>query len=351
DIAREIDLIEEIIRLYNYEKLEAKFETSISFGGSPLPERLRPLPLREDIRRWLVSNGFFEIITQNQIDPATAALHTEDPVRIANPLGEELSVMRPSAGPSALRVAEKNFRINNYNLRLFEIGRIFEKCDEREDTFIPGIRERHQLMIAITGQLSPMQWGAPEREVDFYDIRGVAEDLIEFLHLESLKLKAVDADDPLFSKNSLAIIKKKMPIGRLGQIRREILEKFDIKNNIYMILLDFEEFVSAPVKPNKYTPVSPFPPVTRDLAFVADKDAPAGDIENLIAQTGGKLLAGVRLFDVYTGKSVGDGRKSLAYALEFSSTERTLKDKEVDKIVKKIVKEVENKFNAKLREF
>jgi phenylalanyl-tRNA synthetase beta chain len=351
DMEQEIDLVEEIARLYTYEEIEAKYETSISFGAMAMPDYLRMPTLTDQLRAYMVNNGFFEIITQNMIDPASAKIFTDAPVRIANPLGEELSIMRPSVVPSALRVIEKNFRLNNYNLRLFEIGRIFEKCDPREDTFIEGIREKQHFMAAMTGEGGPVQWAAGDREVDFYDIKGLAEDMIEFLMLTGIKIKPAKSNHPAFSKNSVELLLKKKSIGRLGEIRRDLLEKFDIENNVYMLLIDFDEMARVPVKEKKYSPVSPYPGISRDLAFVAPDKTPAGEVEDQIWQNGGKLLNNVRLFDVYSGKSIGSGMKSLAFNLYYSSPERTLVDKEVDKSVNKIVKAIEKKFDAKLREF
>ncbi len=351
DVTLEIDLIEEIARLYNYDKIEPDFTSNIDFTRESLPMHLAVPELRQRLREFLVPKGYIEILTQNMIDPKSAEIFTDKPVMIANPLGEELSVMRPSMVPSVLKTIERNIRIGNLNQSIFEIGKIFQSTDKNEDTFIPGFREKEILMIARCGNAWDIHWGAEERPVDFYDIKGVYEEMTEFFGWKDFELEKASGKDPAFSGNSLVIKHDGNEIGIFGELKDSFLEEFEINSNVMMLLMDASHLYKLPGKSMKYTKVSPYPAVIRDVAFVLDKNVNAGLILEEIESSGSKLLREVKVFDVYKGESIGEGKKSIAYSLKFSSHERTLVDEEVDSEVDKIVKAVENKFEAQLRKF
>lgn len=346
DISEEIDLVEEVVRLYNYDKLEPQFFANISFDARPLPYKLQLPPLRNKLREFLISNGYNESLTQNQIDPDSAALFTQSPLIVANPLGRELSIMRPSLLPSMLRVIDRNIRLGTPNLQLFEVGKIFETNDDPENT-VKGVKERENILIALTGDKFIDNWGEKNRAVNFYDIKGLLESIIEFVKLKNINL--VQESEKGFGANSLSIYLGKTKIGSLGEVDRKTLKIYDIDQQVVALLLDMTELYKLPEIKSRYNKVSSYPTVSRDLAFTVPSDLEAGKISALIESNGGKYLKSVVIFDVYIGDKIGEGKKSVAYSLEFVSSERTLTDEDIDKVISKLIKNIENTFKAELR--
>ncbi|HOK15233.1 MAG TPA: phenylalanine--tRNA ligase subunit beta, partial [Candidatus Kapabacteria bacterium] len=202
DIFEEIDLIEEVARFYNYDNIEPNYVSSITFSESIVDDNLQISPLKNKIRHFIVSNGFTEILTQNMVDTRSADIFTSNPVKIANPLGEELSIMRPSIVPSILKTINLNIRYGNTNLKIFEIGKIFKHTDDNK-ALLPGYEEREILAISLIGKTFPKQWSEKERPFDFYDLKGFVEDFADFLRLP-ISFSKIDSDG-IYSPNSLKI--------------------------------------------------------------------------------------------------------------------------------------------------
>jgi phenylalanyl-tRNA synthetase beta chain len=350
DVDYEVDLIEEIARMYNYDNIEPQFSTNLNFLGNDLPEHLSVPPIKEELRRFFVPRGFQEIITYNLSDPKMAEIFTENPVRIANPLGKELSVLRPSLVPSILKVMQHNIRFGTHDISLFEIGKTFHKTNKK-DTFIEGFEEKEWLAVAISGLKQPKNWSEQAKEVDFYDIKGICEEVIECLRLEDVKFKDDIKDQTVFTKNALNIYAGKSAIGSMGEISKKMLDLFDIEQKVFILLFDLMELYGISRQTPKYSPVAPFPAMLRDIGFVVDRTINAVEILNLINNKGGKLLKDVKVFDVYEGKSIEKGKKSIAFSLTYSSPDRTLVEKDVEDSISKVVAAVEKKFNATLRKF
>ncbi len=348
DVFSEIDLIEEIARLYNYDNIEPKF-----FGGKRSrvepPANLAIPKEREAVADYLTKNGFNEIVSQNIIDPKSARMFSENLIEIANPLGEELSVMRPAVLPSVLKIIEKNARRGNKDLRLFELGRSFE-LSKNGWKFIENHKEKEELVVAITGSRYPKQWANREEEADYYDIKGIAEDLFEFFGIEDYKF-APNEERKIYSKNSVSIIIDGKRAGTLGELSSEILAAFGLEKKTFALEIDAEAFYKAKRRERKHRKVSPYPPAYRDLAFVVDKSVPAEKIAAAIEKKGGKFLKKALIFDVYEGAKIGEGKKNLAFSLSFSAPDRTLTDEEIDRSIEKIIAAVEKEFDARLRKF
>ncbi|MFC2130056.1 phenylalanine--tRNA ligase subunit beta [Bacteroidota bacterium] len=351
DVSQEIDLIEEIARLYNYDNIEPDYSISVSLASGSVPAELTIPPLRGKISDYLIKSGFNEIITQNMMDPATADLFTDNPIKISNPLGEELSVMRPSIIPAVLRTIGRNIRLGNGDLKFFEIGRSFHVVDENQETFIKNLYEKEEIIIALSGKTMPQQWGVQDKNADFYDIKGIVEELTEFFRLSKVKYKHNETDNTIFNKNSMEIIANGDSIGKFGEVSNDLLKRFEIEVPVYLGLLNLSMLYKSEREIPYYSQVPPYPGIARDLGFIVDKSLTAKEIQNEIMNKGGNLLKSSVVFDVYEGKSIEKGKKSIAYSLNFSSPKRTLKDEEVDITVDKIVHAVEKKFNARLRKF
>lgn len=346
DISEEIDLVEEVVRLYNYDKLEPQFFANISFDARPLPDGLRLPALRNRVREYLISNGYNESLTQNQIDPDSAAIFTESPLVVANPLGRELSIMRPSLLPSMLRVVSRNIRLGTPDLQLFEVGKIFETTDDEENV-VKGVKERENLLVILSGNKYRDNWDVKNRAVNFYDIKGLLQSIVEFAKLSNVQI--VQNAETGFGANSCHIIMGKTKIGAVGEIDRKLLKQYDVEQPVVALLLDMTELYKLPDNQSRYNKVSSFPSVSRDLAFTVPEELEAGKVITLIEANGGKYLKSVDIFDVYKGDNIGQGKKSVAYSLEFVSSERTLTDEDIDKVITNLVKNIESTFKAELR--
>jgi len=173
--------------------------------------------------------------------------------------------------------------------------------------------------------------------------------MVTFFGFEGIKLEKNKSDNKAFSKNSMIIKVKKEEVGILGEISSKLLDKFDIEVPVFAFIIDLDKFYKIRVKNKKYKPVSPFPAMNRDLAFVVNDGVEALQIQREIENKGGKLLQSVEIFDLYKGKALGDNKKSIAFSLMYSSADRTLVDKEVEESIEKIVKSVGQKFGAEIR--
>ncbi len=347
DIFGEIDLIEEIARMYNYDNITPNYVSSINFSGKGVHPKLATPPMRDKLRDYFVASGFTEILTQNMIDPKSAGIFTENPVEIANPLGVELSRLRPSMVPSILKTIDLNLRHGNQSLKIFEIGKVFNHSDKKNN-LLAGFEETEMLQIALVGKSTPKQWALPEKAWDFYDIKGLAEDFNEFFNL-SMKFDLPNENNPAYSANCLAIKANGKEIGYFGAASANILKQFDLDTPVLLLELNLTVLFNLDVKVQKYKPFSPFPTVNRDLAFLLDESINSGDVRKIIAKIGGGYLKKVEVFDFYAGKNLPEGKKSLAYSLSFSAPDRTLLDEDIDPAIEKIIKEVEKVFSAELR--
>ncbi len=347
DVFGEIDLIEEVARMYNYDNITPNYVSSITFSGEGVHESLRTPELKNRLRHYFVSNGFNEILTQNMIDSAAASLFDDNAVKIANPLGEELSIMRPSSIPSILKTVNLNQRYGNSSLKLFEIGKIFKHSDD-SGTHLKGYREDEVLSICLVGKNIPKQWADKDRNWDFYDLKGIIEDLSEFANL-NITFKANELPVPAFSANSISLWVGKEQVGSIGYVSSNLLKKYDIESEVLIGVVELSKIYALKFKQNKYVPVSPFPSISRDLAFIVADNVAAELLKQEISANGGNLLKRVDIFDVYQGKNLEDGKKSLAYNLIFAAPDRTLVEEEVEKAVATIVAAIEEKFGATLR--
>jgi len=341
------DVVEEIARVYGFPRIPEHHL------ADPLPpQRSNPALEREEhLRDVLARLGLQEIIThrmtapeiENRLlpkmeNPAGAEIEY---VRVANPITPEKRVLRRSLLASVLNVVERNARLRD-SLAFFEIGSVFvPKSGELPE-------EPRRLAIALSGRRYESAWDAKVGvKLDYYDLKGLLEALMETLHLE---VTYAPAEHPSFHPGKCAaLLLGTTPLGAFGELHPLVQENYDFVAPVLAADLDLEVIFAA--VPASYTarPVSEFPPVLEDIAIIVDEGLPADKVGALIRQTGGKMLASVRLFDVFRSEQIGAGKKSLAYALTYQSLEGTLTDKEAASIRNRIVRRLENELGAKLR--
>lgn len=338
DLSREIDLIEEVARIYGYDKIESKF----SAGGELLTPISTGERLIKKVKSFLVGKGLFEVVSNNLVDPVKMSRidSTNEPVRILNPLNEELSVLTTSLRYNLLSIIAWNLNRKEGDLRIFELGKVFWSTGKKE------AEERLKLEIALCGRKHPIFWGEKEKPADFYDLKGIVEDLLYELKIEEFQiLPKITGEDRSFELESQG-----KSIGYLERVSEEILKIFDIEQEVFLAELDFKALLELTPLPGVYTPLPRFPRVERDISILVNEKVLCADLEKAIIETGGKIVEKVRLFDLYRGAQVPKGKKSLAYSIWYRSEERTLTDQEVEIVHRQIIERLKTGFGAELRE-
>ncbi len=345
------DLIEEVARVYGYDNIP-----EIRLADVLPPQKGNPVLEKEErVRDLLVAFGLQEVISYRWSTPEKEARRiapgaeadSKPYIKMLNPLSYDKAFLRHSVMSSVLDVAEHNSRIRE-RLAYFEIGPIFLQGEEGG---LPD--ELRRLGIVMAGQREPAGWQpADTNNMDFYDLKGVIEGLLNGLRLSGVRFEAADA--PSFHPGKCAkVLVGEQQIGVFGELHPRVREQFDwsatLKGAVVAGEFDMDLLLQL-VPPMYQTENLPtFPPVLEDLALVLDESVPADKVEAFIRQTGGKLLSDVRLFDVFRSELIGAGKKSLAYSLTYQAPDRTLKDDEIKQLRNKIIKRLEHEVSAKLR--
>jgi phenylalanyl-tRNA synthetase beta chain len=343
DLAEEIDLIEEVARVYGYDNIETKTRTTVDFS--------KPLALRglqDELRSYLIGAGYNEMLTYSLQDQTSGHLAGGKAVEVLNPVSTEASVLRTSLIPGSLQVVRNNRSHGQRDLRLFEIGSVFRLLDGASRESLEAYDEEEHILLLLTGSASPLHFNSESREVDFFDLKGEAEALLAKFCLDKYRFISYDNASALI-ESALAVEINGSYAGFLGKISKSIAEKSDIVGDVCVVELKTAPIQMSWSSEKKFNALPRYPSVRRDLAFIVDSALPQEAVEHAIREAGGSLLLGLVLFDLYAGEQIGGGRKSLAYALEFQPIDRTLTDSEVDGIVKRIVSHVGATCRAALR--
>ena len=352
DITREIDLIEEIARVYGYDNIP----TTLPKGDIPVPVPNPSTEVRKHIKYFLLAAGMMEAINYSFCDPNcfdkirfTADNPLRDALKLRNPLSPEMSVLRTTLIPSLLENAQHNRNHQIDTIALFEIGNIFiqDGGSSRSDLRIATL-EPERVTGILAGQIGDGVYSNPYREPDFYDIKGLVEGILEVCGIVDYTLQKTDA--PTFhSGRNAAVLLDDRQLGTFGEAHPEVLENYDLPYKAYLFDFDMEALVDAAIFAKRFEPIPVYPKVERDLAIVVDKELLSDIPTGLIYATGGELVESVRLFDVYEGEQVPEGKKSLAYAITYHSTTETLTDKAVNALHDKVVKRLNQELGAELR--
>jgi phenylalanyl-tRNA synthetase beta chain len=339
------DIMEEIARLYGFDRIP---ETLMA---DPLPpQRGNPgLEAEERVRDIMASLGLQEVVThrmtapeiENKLLPPNSDASNIEYIKLANAIAPEKRVLRRSLLSSVLNVIERNARLRD-SLAMFEIGSVY----------IPNGKELplepRRLSLALTGRRYESAWDTKIGvKVDFYDLKGIIETLMDALHLE---VTFTPAEHPSFHPGKCAaVLLNGRPLGVFGELHPLVQENYDFHSPVLAAEFDLEAMLAAIPTGYPIRPFSEFPPVLEDIAIIVDEALPADRVEALIKQTGGKVLENVHLFDVFRSEQIGEGKKSLAYALTYRSPEGTLTDKDAAGIRNRIIRRLENELGAKLR--
>ncbi|WP_027717716.1 phenylalanine--tRNA ligase subunit beta [Desulfovirgula thermocuniculi] len=346
DVSREIDLVEEVARAYGYQRIPA----TLPCGPTTKGFRTRRQELLRRVGGVLVGCGLSEVITYSFISPASfdrLRLPPESPLRKAlklqNPLSYEQSVMRTTLLPGLLEVLVRNFNRRVTSGAIFELGRVFYPKDGE---VLP--EERLLLAAAAMGQAAS-GWNRQPVQLDFYFLKGVLEVLAERLGLPALDYER-ERQNPAFHPGRAArVVAEGRELGVLGEIHPDVLEDYGLGARACAFELDLEAVLEMATREPRYQPLPRYPGVRRDIALVVPREVSCGEILRVIREAGGENLRQVQLFDVYEGRQIKKGYRSMAFSLFFQAVDRTLTDEEVAARVEAISAAAARELGAELR--
>jgi phenylalanyl-tRNA synthetase beta chain len=346
DIAREIDLIEEIARLYGYDLIPATLPPVSVTAVATERQQIVVDRIRDLIR----GSGYSEIITFSFISPESAILlgireddDRRNMVKIRNPLTEDQSVMRSTLVASLLETMKKNAHNGCLDLKMFEIGRVFF---HREEGALPI--EKNRLGCFITGMYYDDLWSS-KIYADLYDLKGCIENIFDGLKIAGLEFRSGHREAFLHPGKSGGIYVKDQFIGFLGEVHPDILLKMDLKNRAYVAEIDLDIVSNMFSGEVLYKDLPRFPSVVRDVAFVIGREMEADRILKLATEMDKELLEKVSIFDVYSGKNIQEGKKSLGIRFVYRASDRTLTDDEVNQLHGRVIKNIVDLTGARIR--
>lgn len=338
DLNIEEDLIEELARVRGYDSIPAELRPRAPRITQPSETAVR----RENLRHALVARGYQEAVTFSFVDPKMEHLLAPgtDNIALANPISADLGVMRSTLWSGLLRAVTYNVNRQQSRVRLFEIGPAFSQGEDgkpQQKTMLSGV---------LTGNLYPEQWGQVNRPVDFYDLKGDVETLLEQVMGTQFYFAPV-AHAALHPGQSAEIMTQTAVVGWMGMLHPRIEEQLGLEQPVYVFELDMGLLMQR-VLP-KYQAISKFPAIRRDLALLVREDTLAVALENAVKKTAIPQLMSYYLFDIYTGKGIPAGQKSVALSLVIQDSTRTLEDAEVNRIVDTVITSLQDEVGAVLR--
>ena len=350
DVHREVDLIEEVARLYGYDRIEPVVSAPSRDESADAREREEDLRGRQDERRRLRDTmagfGFTEVVTHSLLHPDLNQLI--DPSRpgvlIDNPLSPELSAMRTSLAATVLNVVRWNANRKVRDIRIFEAGRVYWP----KKSGLPD--EPEHLCIAVTGQRHAPHWDGPPEAFDFFDFKGLTEALLGRLGLDRVETVPYDNVDPLFDADRTGeLLADGVRTGRYGAVSHRVLDRYEIREPVWIGVIDCGVVFGRASGQRVYHSSPKYPALERDLAIVVPEEVSHRDILEEIRACSGDLLEAVELFDVYRGEQIAAHCKSMAYAMRYRSADRTLTDAEVTRLQDKVLRRLASRYRAELR--
>jgi len=345
DIAIEADLLEEVVRIYGYNNIP---RTSPSYHAviQAQPEAENSL---NDLKKCLVNRGYFEAISYSFVDPKWQKILDPEArtIALANPLSSEMSVMRTTMWAGLLSALKHNVNRQQSRVRLFETGLCFRsQGSDSKAIDVDAIDQDPMFAGVICGDIHHEQWAEQAQKVDFFDIKADVEALLAY-SAASCVFEA--AEHPALHPGQSACIKQGGEVvGWLGALHPQVQKALDIDPRVYVF--EIKQSAIARNSIPAFAPLSRFPEVRRDLAILVDEAIPVADILSAINETSSNLVKETQLFDIYQGKGVDEGTKSVAFGLILQEFSRTLTDNEVDAEIENIVSTLNQQFAATLRE-
>ena len=342
------DISEEISRIYGFNNIISTFPDGSMMRGGQSAEQ----SFLDEVRNNLSAVGLNEIVSFSFTHPQTfdkmnvaADSELRVAVPIMNPITDEFPLLRTTVVSSILETVARNLSRKNDDIRIFEIGSVFTpKTLPMAELPI----EKVMISGAISGKRDVASWNQGKEMVDFYDAKGIVEVLFAKLGISKYTVEA--GEHYAMHPGKTAVFKKgKEIIAYIGEVHPEVQANMDISKKTYLFEMDAQTVMKYSILTCCYQSLPKYPAISRDLAMLVSTDTTASEVEKTIVQSAGPLLKGIHLFDVYTGEQVAEGKKSLAFSLQFQSADKTLTDEEIDKSYNAILVQLEKTFDAKLR--
>lgn len=350
DVRREADVIEDILRIYGFNNIEvpAKVNSTLSYSEKPDDFRLKNI-----IADLLAANGFNEIMN-NSLTKASyfenlETYKPENTVMIFNPLSSDLNAMRQTLLFGGLESIAYNINRKSGNLRLFEFGKAYTFHKKDGEDHLKQYREEDKLSLFITGNKTVQSWNSREEKTDFFNLKAYCEMILARLGLKPDNLSVSACEEDIY-REGLTYSQNGKPIVTMGMLSSKVLKTMDIEQDVYYAEFSWENILKT-VKNHTigYVPMPKFPAVKRDLALLLDKKVTFKEVRDLALRTEKSLLKSVSLFDVYEGEKLGEGKKSYAVSFTIQDDEKTLTDKQIDRIMNKLMGTYKHQLGAEIR--
>jgi phenylalanyl-tRNA synthetase beta chain len=340
DLKREVDLIEEVGRLFGIEKIPSTPPRG-ALGANAFDAVYDQIG---EVRRILTGLGLNEAQGQTLVAKEECRTKPEELAALANPLSSDMDVLRPSLLPGLIHSLRHNVSRKNYDVALFEIGRVFLNVNGQT-------KENHSVAIAITGQRALPFWSGAERDARFdaSDLKGIVEDLLEQFGLRGIAFGRRAASTALFLESAAVTLGGKLPLGEFGQLLPALAKKYDLRDAVFLAEFSLDQLLARRNPARSFKPLPQFPAIRRDVAMLVPEATAHETVLQTVRQTKPANLESVELFDVFRGKNVPAGQKSLAYAFIYRSPEKTLTDAEVNAAHTKVVEALKMQLQAELR--
>lgn len=344
DIEREIDVIEEIARINGYDNIPT--ETKISFS---FKKNIDQTSFSDSIRNVCTSLGLFEMIN-NPLQSEKVAGITGQKIKVLNPQNLDMELLRTSLLPGALTIVGKNNNLGEKDLALFEIGDVFNLGEGKNSiNSFEDFTESQRLLILLSGRNSLKEWYSDEDFFDLYSLKGLVDSFLVKFSLDNVLNDVYYASGNEIFDLFIGKTIKNNQIGSGGRVRKNILKQFGIAQNVFAFEFDIEQLKHINADNKKYSEPLKYPKVVRDFAFILDDSITYEQLRKFIQSKSSELLKSVKLFDVFSNKSLGENKRSLAIQLEYYSIERTLTDEEVEKEWSQLINLIQKEFRAQLR--
>lgn len=354
DVQRPCDVVEDVLRIYGYNNVDFSRNLRASLSFKTITDSSNEL--RELISNQLTATGFNEILNNSLTAESYYEGLTDEhhaPVKLLNPLSNDLNVMRMSLLFGGLEVIEHNVNRRDADLMLYEFGKIYSRDLSIESTAenpIAPYTETERLGLWLTGNIRSGNWARPEEKASFFDMKAIVANIFARLGINGKEIELKPVKTPFYSNAVEIATRSGKQLGTLGIVAKAMLKRCDVKQEVIYADLDWTALVKLAVKKKvTYAPLPKTHPVKRDLALLLDEAVTMAQVEKIVRDSEKKLLRGVELFDVYQGKNLEPGKKSYAISITLQDDEKTLQDKQIEAVMGKITANLQKQLGASLR--
>lgn len=343
DIEREIDLIEEIARINGYDNIPTVSKINIT-----LEKKTDETEMDEKIRQVATSLGFFEMINNPLQSEKEAGIYGS-PIKLANPLSADMEYLRSTLLSGALLTVSKNLKQGVKDIKLFEIGNVFNKTNNNEINSFNDFTEIQNLIFILSGKVTDKTWNSEDKQSDFYLLKGLVDSFLAKISLDNVLIDSYYSTANTIYAYYLTKTLNGIEVGSGGKVKTEVLKQFDVNQDIYCFEFDLTKLKADNAIARVYIDPLKYPKIIRDFAFIFDKSVKYLDVKEFILKKSSNLLKAVSVFDLFESESLGGDKKSIAFTLEFYDANRTLTEEEVEKDFSHLIASITKEFNAQLR--